>query len=49
MFLHNKYTFKNNNIYAIDNMCFYVMLLISHGCCFIKSLHFGYELQEDFV
>jgi hypothetical protein len=26
---------------------FYVMLLLSQGCCFIQSLHFSYELQED--
>jgi hypothetical protein len=25
------------------------MLLLSQGCCFIQSLHFSYELQEDFV
>jgi hypothetical protein len=23
------------------------MLLLSQGCCFIQSLHFSYELQED--
>jgi hypothetical protein len=28
---------------------FYVMLLLSQGCCFIQSLHFNYELQEDSV
>jgi len=26
---------------------FYVMLLLSQGCCFIQSLHFSYELQEN--
>jgi hypothetical protein len=25
------------------------MLLLSQGCYFIQSLHFSYELQEDFV
>jgi hypothetical protein len=28
---------------------FYVMFLLSQGCCFIQSLHFSYELQEDSV
>jgi len=28
---------------------FYVMMLIIQGCCFIQSLYFNYELQEDSV
>jgi hypothetical protein len=36
-------------LHSVGQNHFYVMMLIIQGCCFIQSLHFSYELQEDFV
>jgi hypothetical protein len=36
-------------LHSVGQNHLYVMLLLSQGCCFIQSLHFSYELQEDSV
>jgi hypothetical protein len=36
-------------LHSVGQNHFYVMMLIIKGCCFIQSLHFSFELQEDFV
>jgi hypothetical protein len=36
-----------NWLHSVRQNYFYVMMLIIHGCCFIQSLHFSYELLED--
>jgi hypothetical protein len=36
-------------LHSVGQNHFYVMLLLSQGCCFIQSLLFYYVLQEDFV
>jgi hypothetical protein len=34
-------------LHSVGQNHFYVMLLLSQGCCFIQSLLFSYVLQED--
>jgi hypothetical protein len=34
-------------LHSVGQNHFYVMLLLSQGCCFIQSLLFSYILQED--
>jgi hypothetical protein len=36
-------------LHSVGQNHFYVMLLLSQGCCFIQSLLFSYLLQEDSV
>jgi hypothetical protein len=36
-------------LHSVGQNHFYVMLLLSQGCCFIQSLLFSYVLQEDSV
>jgi hypothetical protein len=36
-------------LHSVGQNHFYVMFLLSQGCCFIQSLLFGYVLQEDSV
>jgi hypothetical protein len=36
-------------LHSIGQNHFYVMLLLSQGCCFIQGLLFNYVLQEDSV
>jgi hypothetical protein len=36
-------------LHSVGQNHFYVMMLFIQGCCFIQSLHFSYELQEDSV
>jgi len=36
-------------LHSVGQNHFYVMTLIIQGCCFIQSLHFNYEVQEDSV
>jgi hypothetical protein len=36
-----------DRLHSVEQNHFYVMMLIIQGCCFIQSLRFSYELQED--
>jgi hypothetical protein len=36
-------------LHSVGQNHFYVMLLLSQGCCFIQSLLFSYILREDSV
>jgi hypothetical protein len=33
-------------LHSVGQNHFYVMMLIIQGCCFIRSLHFSFELQR---